>query len=163
MRWSWASIGAVIGIGAAALVGAVVLGKAVVGSNEPSSQAEYQQLVVMERDRIDFALARIGGSQSPEELVTRIDEAAAVVGAAGEEVADTNPPNELASQNDGLVRTLQAFSAELEGTAATLRDPTFEDSLRGLNSLSFKQWDELNRVFAGLRSDGIEVEPLARH
>jgi hypothetical protein len=163
MRWSWLSIGALIGMGAAALVGAVVFGKAVAGSNEPSSRVGYQELVVVVRDRIDFALARIGTSQSPEELVSRIDEASAIAGVAAEELADTKPPSELTSRNEKLVRTLRAFSDELGGTAETLGDPSFEGALKGLNSLSFKQWDELNRVLGELRSDGIEVEPLARH
>ena len=97
MRWKWSTIGVVIAIAAAALVGAVVLGQAVAKNDDPSSRAEYQGSVVLARDRIDFALARIGKSQSPEELVNRIDEAAAVVGASGVELADTNPPSELAS------------------------------------------------------------------
>jgi hypothetical protein len=163
MRWNWLSIGAVVGIGAVALVGAVVLGKAIAGSNQPSSEAEYQELVVVVRDRVDFALARIGKSQSPEELVSRIGETSAIVGVGADELADVNPPSELASRNDELVRTLRAFSDELDGTAETLRDPSFESTLKGLNSLSFKQWVELNRVFDELRSEGIEVEPLARH
>ena len=163
MRRRSLSIGAVVGIAAVALVGAVVLGKALAGDPKPSSQAEYQEAVVVVRDRIDFALARIGKSQSPEELVNRIDEASAVVGVAEDELADADPPTELTSRNDELVRTLAAFSDELGGTAETLRDPSFEGALVGLNSLSFKQWDELNRVFAELRSDGIEVPPLARH
>ena len=163
MRWTWSTIGAVIAIAAAALVGAVVLGQAVAKNDEPSSREKYQESVVVVRDRVDFALARIGKSQSPEELANRIDEASLTVGAGADELADLNAPTELATQNDHLVTTLQAFADELAGTAATLRDPSFEPTLRGLNSISFKQWVVLNRVFGELRSAGIHVELLARH
>jgi hypothetical protein len=163
MRWTWSTIGAVVAIAAAALVGAVVLGQAVAKNDEPSSRAKYQESVVVVRDRIDFALARIGKSQSPEELVSRIDEASVTVGAGGEELADIDAPTELTKQNDKLVRTLQAFSDELAGTADTLRDPTFEPALHGLNSLSFKQWVVLNRVLGELQSAGVQVKVLARH
>lgn len=163
MRWTWSTIGAVVAIAAAALVGAVVLGQAVAKNDEPSSRAKYQESVVVVRDRIDFALARIGKSQSPEELANRIDEASLTVGAGADDLADLGAPDELTTQNDKFVRTLQAFADELAGTADTLRDPSFEPALRGLNSLSFKQWDVLNSVLAELRRAGIHVELLARH
>jgi hypothetical protein len=163
MRWSWLSIGAVVGIGVAALVGAVVLGKALAGGNEPTTAAEYQAKVVLARDRIDFALERIGKSQSPEELVSRIEEASVIVRGAEEELADADPPSRLTSEAEKLVRTMGALSDELAGTAATLEDPTFEGVFRGLNSLSFQQWVALNAVLAELRSKGIQVEQLARH
>jgi hypothetical protein len=163
MRWTWSTIGAVVAIAAAALVGAVVLGQALAKNDAPSSRVEYQESVVLVRDRIDFALARIGRSQSPEELANRIDEASVTVGAGAEELADLDAPSELTTQNDELVRTLQAFADELAGTASTLRDPSFEPALHGLNSISFKQWDVLNRVLAELRRAGIRVELLARH
>jgi len=66
-------------------------------------------------------------------------------------------------ENDKLVRTLHALSAELAGTAATLRDPTFADALPLIRTLSFKQWIAANRVLADLEKKGIEVDPLARH
>jgi hypothetical protein len=163
MRWTWSTIGAVIAIAAAALVGAVVLGQAVAKNDEPSSRAKYQESVVLVRDRIDFALARIGKSESPEELANRIEEASVTVGAGGDELDDLDAPSELTTQNDKLVRTLQAFADELAGTAATLRDPSFEPTLHGLTSISFKQWVVLNRVFGQLRNAGIHVELLARH
>ena len=163
MRWTWSTIGGVIAISVVALVGAVVLGQAVAKNDEPSSRAAYQESVVVVRDRIDFALARIGRSQSPEELENRIDEASVTVGGGAEELADLDAPTELRTQNDKLVRTLQAFADELAGTADTLRDPSFEPALHGLNSISFKQWDVLNSVLVELRRAGIHVELLARH
>ena len=152
-----------IAIAVGVLVAAVVLGQAVAKNDGPSSRAEYQDLVVVVRDRTDFALARIGKSQSPEELANRIDEASQTVGVGADELADADAPSELTTQNDQLVNTLRAFSDELAGTADTLRDPLFEPSLRGLNSLGFKQWEVLNRVFANLQDAGIEVELLLRH
>ena len=163
MRWRWPTVGVVIAIAVGVLVAAVVLGQAVAKSDGPSSRAEYQDLVVVVRDRTDFALARIGKSQSPEELANRIDEASQTVGVGADELADADAPSELTTQNDQLVNTLRAFSDELAGTADTLRDPLFEPSLRGLNSLGFKQWEVLNRVFANLQDAGIEVELLLRH
>ena len=163
MRWRWSTVGVVIAIAVGVLVAVVVLGQAVAKNDGPTSRAEYQDLVVVVRDRTDFALARIGKSQSPEELANRIDEASQTVGVGAEELADADAPSELTTQNDQLVNTLRAFSDELAGTADTLRDPSFEPALRGLNSLGFKQWEVLNRVFANLQDAGIDVELLLRH
>ena len=75
-RWSWAVIA---GVTIAALVAAVILGRAIAGGNEPSSRAAYQVAVVTARDRVDFALGRLSKAKSLEELTTRMDEAAAVI------------------------------------------------------------------------------------
>jgi hypothetical protein len=162
MTWSPARIAVAVGIAAVA-VGAVVLGTVAARNDQPRSRAGYQDLVVTVRDRMDFALARIGMSQSPDELIDRIADAGALAGAAADELAEGRPPADLTAPNDGLVSALRAFSDELSGTADTLRDPSFQGSLEGINSVSFEQWVEVNAALGALRARGIDVPPLARH
>ena len=141
----------------------VVVGLSLVGRDTASSTEEYRAEVVKSRDRIDFALGRLPKAQSSEELVNRIDEASDIVDASARQLDDVDPPSELRAMNDKLVRTLQAFSNELAGTAGTLGDPSFAGTLAGITSLSFKEWDAVNSLFADLRKNGIHVEPLSRH
>lgn len=148
---------------AVAVIAAVVVAVVAQGGGETSSAADYQAAVVNARDRVDFALERISKSRSPDELVSRINDASNIADATARELVEVDAPSELSAGNDRLVRTLRAFSDELAGTAGTLSDPSFAGSLAGLTSLSFKQWDALNRVFVELRSKGIRVQPLARH
>ena len=58
---------------------------------------------------------------------------------------------------------LRAFSDVLAGSAAQFKDPTFAGTLPGITSLSFPEWDKVNKVLAELNEQGIEVEQLARH
>lgn len=160
-KWVWIVAVVVAGVVAAGVVAAV--GIALGGSDSTTSRADYQATVVNARDRVDFALERIGKSQSTDELVNRIDDAANTVDDVAADLDGVSTPNGLGDENDKLVRTLHAFSDELTGTAATLRDPSFAGTLAGTTSLSFKQWNAVNRVLTKLKSKGIQVEPLARH
>ena len=159
-RRAWIGIVVVVVVVAG---GVVLAGLALGGGNDPSSTEDYQAAVVQARDRTDYALARIGQSGSPEELVTRIDEASALVSAVAGDLDDVEAPSEVSSEADKLVRTLRALSDELAGTAATLEDPAFGGVFRGLNSLSFGQWNAVNTALLKLRKKGIQVEQLARH
>jgi len=70
---------ALIAVAAVAAV-AVAAGILLLGGDEASSRESYQSAVVNARDRVDFAYARIARSQSPEELIERLDDASVVVG-----------------------------------------------------------------------------------
>ena len=159
-RWSWAIIA---GVTIAALVAAVVLGRAIAGGNEPSSRADYQVAVVTARDRVDFALGRLSRAKSLEELTTRMDEAAAVIDKTAGELDDTTAPADLESQNGRLVADLESLATDVQGIADQLRVPGFEDILRGSEGLNFPSWDKVNNVLVELRRLGIDVEPLSRH
>ena len=159
-RWSWAVIA---GVTVAALVAAVVLGRAIAGGSEPSSRADYQVAVVTARDRVDFALGRLSKAKSLEELTTRMDEAAAVIDKTAGELDDTTAPADLESQNGRLVADLESLATDVQGIADQLRVPGFEDILRGSEGLNFPSWDKVNNVLVELRRLGIDVEPLSRH
>jgi hypothetical protein len=159
-RWSWAVIA---GVTVAALVAAVVLGRAIAGGNQPSSRADYQVAVVTARDRVDFVLGRLSRAKSLEELTTRMDEAAAVIDKTAGELDDTTAPADLESQNGRLVADLESLATDVQGIADQLRVPGFEDILRGSEGLNFPSWDKVNNVLVELRRLGIDVEPLSRH
>jgi len=159
----WIRVTAIVAVGAAAAVVVAVVGIALGGGGGSSSREDYQATVVSARDRVDFALARITKSKTFDELSKRIDEAAEVLDDTAGDVDGAGVTDGFDDENDKLVRTLHAFSDELAGTAATLRDPSFADALPLIRTLSFKQWIAVNRVLTDLRKKGIEVEPLARH
>lgn len=160
MEKRWSLVLVVVGVVVAA---AVAIGIALAGGEGSSSQVDYQADVVVARDRVDYALERITKSQSADELVNRIEDAAQTVDNVGNDLGGVNPAKGFEDEHKKLVRTLHTFAAELTGTAETLRDPTFAGTLSGINSLSFEQWNAVNRILEGLKEQGIEVEPLARH
>ena len=149
----------------AAVVAAVVVivGVVVLGNDGTTSRQEYQAAVVNARDRVDFAYGRIAQSQSPEELIERLDEASVVVGDTASDLDDKGAPSDLEDVNDELVKALRAFSDVLAGSAAQFKDPTFAGLVPGITSLDFPEWDKVNVVLAKLNKEGIEVEQLARH
>ncbi len=149
----------------AAVVAAVVVivGIVVLGDDGTTSRQDYQVAVVNARDRVDFAYGRIARSQSPEELIERLDEAAVVVGDTASDLDDKGAPEGLDAENARLVVALRAFSDVLAGSAAQFKDPTFAGTLPGITSLSFPEWDKVNTALAELAEQGIEVEQLARH
>ena len=159
-RWTQvlAVLAAVIGAGFAIAIAVILL-----DDDATASRADYQASVVSARDQVDFALARITRSQSIEELIERIDEAAAVVGKTASDLDDTGVAEGFEPTNEKLVNTLRAFSNELASTAEQFRDPTFGDALGGITSLSFPLWDKTNKVLAELDKQGIQVEQLERH
>jgi hypothetical protein len=159
-RWNWPILA---GVAIAALVAAVVLGRAVAGGSEPSSRADYQVAVVTARDRVDFALGRLSKAQSLEELTTRMDEAAAVINKAAGELDDTTAPPGLESPHGRLVAHLGTLATDVQGIADQLRVPGYDDILQGAEGLDFPSWDKINNVLRELRRLGIKVELLSRH
>lgn len=150
----------------AAVVGAaVVIGAALVflQDDATASRADYQEDVVNARDRVDFAYARIARSQSTDELIERMDEAAAVIGKTASDLDDSGVAPGFEAVHTELVDALESFSDVLASTAAQFRDPTFGGVLPGITSLSFPEWDKTNDVLADLKKRGIQVDQLARH
>jgi cysteine sulfinate desulfinase/cysteine desulfurase-like protein len=148
---------------AAAAAAAVVAGILLLGDDGTSSRESYQAAVVNARDRVDFAYGRIAQSQSPEDLIVRLDEASVVVADTASDLDDKGAPEELEELNDRLVSSLRAFSDVLAGTSAQFEDPTFAGTIPGITTLSFPEWDKVNEVLADLDEHGIAVEQLARH
>jgi hypothetical protein len=142
---------------------AVAVGVILLGDDATASRADYQATVVNARDRVDFALVRITRSQSTDELIARIDQAAAVIGQTASHLDEAGVAEGFEPENDRLVTTMRSFSEELAGTAAQFRDPSFAGTLPAITSLSFPQWEALNAVLADLKESGIQVEPLPRH
>jgi hypothetical protein len=142
---------------------AVAVGVILLGDDATASRADYQATVVNARDRVDFALVRITRSQSTDELIERIDEAAAMIGHTASDLDEAGVAEGFEPENDRLVTTMRSFSEELAGTAAQFRDPAFAGTLPAITSLSFPQWETLNAVLVDLKENGIQVEPLPRH
>ena len=153
---------------AAAVVAAVAIAVAVVGlalggSGGTTTVAEYEAAVVNSRDRIDFALGRLSRAQSVEELLERMDEAAAAIDGAAGDLDDEGSPDAFEDETEGLVRLLHTLADDVEGTADQARVPGFENLLFGAGGLNFESWDKINAIFAKLREQGIAVQPLSRH
>jgi len=157
-RRLWIVLGA-IAVAAALAVGGVLWAS----SGDEPTKAAYTAAVVAARDRVDAALVRITKSPTPQELIERIDEAADQADIAADGVEDVGAAPGFEQQTDHLVSTLRKFAGELEGTARTLEDPQFGNAADNVTSLSFQQWNALNKVLTGLQDDGIAVEPLPRH
>jgi hypothetical protein len=158
----WNVVILVAGVAIATAVAVAVVGLAL-GGGGGTSREDYQTSVVNARDRIDFALERITRAETVDDLTGRIDEAAEVVDDTAGDLDGAGVADGFDDENNRLVRALHAFSSELAGTAATLRDPAFTDTLPLIRNLSFKQWEVVNRLLGDLKRQGIEVEPLARH
>jgi hypothetical protein len=154
---------AIVGVAIVALVTTAVVGIALGGGKDTTTQAEYQATVVNARNRIDYALERIAESQSIDELTNRLDEAGALIDDAAGDLDDAAVAHGFEGDNVKLVTTLRSYSNALSGTAATLRDPTLAPSLSGFNSLSYPQWNTVNRILAKMKRQGVDVQPLYRH
>jgi hypothetical protein len=132
------------------------------GGGQPSVE-EYSDAVVLNRNRTDFVLGRITRAQSLEELFARMDEAAATISKAADELADTGAPSDYQPEADKLVKWLRQLSVDVQATADQARVPGFESLITQSNALSFDSWDQVNKALAGLAGKGIEVSILQRH
>jgi len=143
------------------LLSLTVTASACGGSGGPSVQ-EFSDAVVLNRDRTDFALSRITRAQSQEELLTRMDEAATVIGKAAGELDKTGAPSDYQPEADNLVKSLRQLSVDIQATADQARIPGFETLLTN-TGVSFNSWDDVNKALAGLAGKGIDVSILQRH
>jgi hypothetical protein len=151
---------AVVAVAVAVIVTAV--GLAVV-ADDPPSQAEYQTSVASARNRTDAALTWITKSQSSDELIARLADAAIVIDRAADDLADAGAPERHEQTNKQLVAALHELSTDLEGTAGQMQQPGFTDLLQGTRGLSFDSWTKVNALLADLRDDGVAVPALERH
>jgi hypothetical protein len=156
----WVVVAAVV---AAVAVAVAVVGLALGGSDGPTSVEDYELAVVNSRDRTDFALGRLSRAQSLDELLERMDEAAAAIDGAAGDLDDEGAPDTFEDENEDLVRELHSLAEDVEGTAAQLRVPGYEDFLLGAQGLDFESWDKVNAILAELREQDIAVQPLSRH
>lgn len=152
-------VGVAVISASAVAVASVVLG----GGGGTASKEEYESTVVKARNQVEFALQNISGRQSLEGLVARLQQASVTADDAANDLANAAVANGFRDENDKLVGALVALSSELSGTAATIADPEFTQTLPHLTSLSFKQWAAVNRILGRLRDQGIDVKSLARH
>jgi hypothetical protein len=132
------------------------------GDGTPSVQ-ELERSIMSTRDRVDLVLARITRAQSKNELLERMDEAAAAIEAAAGDLERGGASTGYESDVDKLVDSLRQLAFDVEATAGQIRQPGFGDLLTGARGLSFESWDSVNLTLAGLRRKGIDVAPLERH
>jgi uncharacterized membrane-anchored protein len=132
------------------------------GGGTPSVQ-ELERSIVSTRDRVDFVLARITQAQSKDELLERMQEAAAAIEAAAGDLDRGGASTDYESDVAELVDSLRQLAFDLEATAEQIGEPGFGDLLTGAKGLSFESWDRVNLALASLQRKGIDVAPLERH
>jgi len=152
-----------VAVAAASIAAVAVVGIVLGGGEASASRAEYQDTVVVARNRVELALAKIAKVQSLAQLLASLDDASVAADTSAAELGEAGVADGFGDENDTLVTALSALAFELSGTAETMRDPNFAAALPKLNSLSFPQWEVVNSVLTDLEEQGIEVEPLARH
>jgi hypothetical protein len=144
------------------LLAVSVVASACGGFGEPSTE-EYSDAVVLNRNRVDFVLGRITRADSMEELLTRMDEAAIVIGKAGDELDTLGAPSDYQPEADDLVAGFRQLSVDIQATADQARIPGFENLFQGARALAFDSWDDTNKALAGLAGKGIPVSILQRY
>jgi hypothetical protein len=163
MSSRWTQIAVLVGVAVAAAGAVAVVGIALGGGGGSASKDEYQETVVSARNQVEFALEKLAGVQSAEELLEELDQAAVVLDDTSASLDGAGVADGLEDEHEKLIEALRGLSSEVSGTAATLRDPAFTDTIPRLTSLSFPQWEVVNRILGELKEQGIDVEPLARH
>jgi hypothetical protein len=128
------------------------------GKSEPSPE-DYAKAVVLNRDRVDFVLARITRAGSVDELLTRMEEASTVIDRAAGELDDTGAPSEYQPEADNLVKQMRQLAVDIKATADQAQQPGFEGLITDphLQGLSFDSWTKMNKALAGLAGKGIKV------
>jgi hypothetical protein len=147
----------------AIVLAAVALGAFACGGGGPPTAAEIGRSVTASRDRVDGALERISEAQSQEDLLERMDEAAATLDQVSDDVEDLDASSERERVLDRLATSLRQLAFDLQATADQIRQPGFGGLVAGARGLSFESWNQVNAALAALRRTGIDVEPLARH
>jgi hypothetical protein len=129
------------------------------GGGGTASPADYAEAVVLNRDRVDFALARITRAQSVDELLNRMDEASVVIDKAASDLDDKGAPEEYQPEAGNLVKQMRQLSVDIKDTADQARQPGFESLVTDphLQGLSFNSWTNMNKALAGLAGKGINV------
>jgi hypothetical protein len=143
----------------ALLVALLVAVAAGCGGGGTASPADYAEAVVLNRDRVDFALARITRAQSVDELLKRMEEASVVIDKAAGDLDDKGAPEEYQPEADNLVKQMRQLSVDIQDTAEQAQQPGFEGLITDphLQGLSFDSWTNMNKALAGLAGKGINV------
>jgi hypothetical protein len=132
------------------------------GFGGPSVE-EYSDAVVLNRNRVDYVFGRITRADSVEEFLTRMDEAAIVIGKAGEELDKLGAPDDFQPEADNLVAAFNQLSIDIQATADQARQTGFEGLITETNAISFDSWDQANKALAGLAGKGVPVAILQRY
>jgi hypothetical protein len=132
------------------------------GFGGPSVE-EYSDAVVLNRNRVDYVFGRITRADSVEEFLTRMDEAAIVIGKAGEELDKLGAPDDFQPEADNLVAAFNQLSIDTQATADQARQTGFEGLITETNAISFDSWDQANKALAGLAGKGVPVAILQRY
>jgi hypothetical protein len=129
------------------------------GSGGQASPEDYAKAVVLNRNRVDFALARISRAQSLDELFARMEEASTVLDKAASNLDDTGAPDEYQPEADNLAKQMRQLSVDIQATAEQAQQPGFEGLITdpALQGLSFDSWTNMNKALAGLAGKGIQV------
>jgi hypothetical protein len=128
------------------------------------SKADYTESVVLARDRVDFALARItAGEGTVEELLDRMEQAADDIDAAADDLDDSGSADGFDDETETLVAAFHQLAAGLAATAHDASQPGMEGLITGANGLQFPAWTKANRVLASLKQQGVAVEPIGSH
>ncbi|MGH3137425.1 MAG: hypothetical protein ACRDPV_13140 [Gaiellaceae bacterium] len=159
----WTQIAILVAVAVAAVLAVAVAGIALGGGGGSASRDEYQKTVVTARNQVEFALAKLGRVQTAQQLLEALEDAAVVLDNAAASLDEAGIADGLEDEHEKLVEALRGLSSEVSGTAATLRDPAFAETIPRLTSLSFPQWELVNRTLGELKEQGIDVELLARH
>ncbi|MGH3111059.1 MAG: hypothetical protein ACRDQT_09100 [Gaiellaceae bacterium] len=132
-------------------------------SSDPVSAGELEAVVVLARDRVDFALAEVTRAQSKDEFLERMDKAADTIADAAGDVDEPEAPQRYRSDVDVLATSLEQLAFDVQATADQVRQPDFGGLLEGVRGLSFESWNSVNRALVRLARKGIDVAPLERH
>jgi len=128
------------------------------GGGQPSAEA-YSKAVILNRNRVDFALARITQAQSLDELYARMEEASTLIDKAAGDLDDEGAPDQFQPEASNLVKQLRQLSLDISSTAEQAQQPGFEGLITDphLQGLSFDSWTKMNKALAGLAGKGINV------
>lgn len=131
------------------------------GEDEAVTVPQFQEKVVVARDRVDYALARIPKAESLDEYTSRMDEAAVVIEDAANELEALTPPKGFEPETRRLVKALHQLSIDYSSSADQFRQTP--ELMTGTLGISFDSWDQVNLALAGLVGNGIDVSVLQPH
>src|SRR5262245_16528336 len=128
------------------------------GGGQPSAE-DYSKAVILNRNRVDFALTRITQAQSLDELYARMEEASTLIGKAAGDLDEEGAPDEYQPEAGNLVKQLKQLSVDIQATAEQAQQPGFEGLVTDphLQGLSVDSWTKMNKALAGLAGKGIQV------
>ena len=123
---------------------------------------EFASDVRASRDRTDAALAQITEATQFNELLERIRGASEEVDGAADDLAEADPPEDLEDNSEQLTAAYRALSEELLATADGLENQ-IDENTGPITGLEFENWERVQDALDGMRREGVQVEPLARH